>query len=233
MARLKFLVFALVAIGLWAYHLTLIAPLGLASSVEQAQASVAGAAGPIAVALESRRSLAQAVALKVVFGTAAWNAGPKPGAKAEAPTVGSFAAVRSAAAEAVPAELEEQLFVALVNEAGVLAVQGSGEPSPAAPEGLELAVVIEGGASGAVRTLDGASYLLFAVPMVISDKNEVRQAGSAVIGLPLLPDVKVLESTVKSLGLQSDEESTLYDTTRNEARAAMAGQVWWRGKLLW
>ncbi len=203
MARLKFLAFALVALGLWAYHLTMIAPLALASSVEQAQASVAGAAGPIAVALESRRSLAQAVALKVVGGTAAWNAGPKPGAKAEAPNVDRFAAVRSVAAEAIPAEMKEQLFVALTNEVGVLAVKGSGEPATAAPEGLELAPVIEAGAAGAVRTIDGASYLLFAVPMVISDKNEVRQAGSAVIGLPLLPDAKVLEATVKALGLRS------------------------------
>ena len=72
MARLKFLVFALVALGLWAYHLTLIAPLALAGSVEQAQAAVAGAAGPIAVGLESRRSLTQAVALKVGGGAAAW-----------------------------------------------------------------------------------------------------------------------------------------------------------------
>ena len=59
MARLKFLVFALVALGLWAYHLTMIAPLALTSSAEQAQAAVAGAAAPLAVALESRRSLTQ------------------------------------------------------------------------------------------------------------------------------------------------------------------------------
>lgn len=203
MARLKFLVFALVALGLWAYHLTVIAPLAIASSVEQAQASVAGAAGPVAVALESRRSLIQAVALKVVGGTAAWNAGPKPGAKPEAPSVDRFATVRTAAVDAVPAELKEQLFVALSNEVGVLAVKGSGEPATTAPEGVEFAPVIEAGSNGAVRSIDGASYLLFAVPMVISDKNEVRQAGSAIVGLPLLPDVKVLEATAKSLGLKS------------------------------
>ncbi len=203
MARLKFLAFALVALGLWAYHLTVIAPLALASSVEQAQAAVAGAAGPLAVALESRRSLTQVVALKVVGGAAAWNAGPKPGAKPEAPTVDRFAAIRTAAAEALPDELKEQLVVGLMNEAGVLWVKGGGEPATAAPEGLEFAQVVEAGPAGAVRSVDGASYLLLAVPMVISDKNEVRQAGSAIVGLPLLPDVKVLEATVKSLGLKS------------------------------
>ncbi len=203
MARLKFLAFALVALGLWAYHLTLVAPLAVASSAEQAQASVAGAAGPIAVALESRRSLIQAVALKVVGGTAAWNPGPKPGAKPEAPTVDRFASVRSAASDAIPAELKEQLFVGLTNEVGSLSVKGSGEPATTPPEGVEWAQVIEAGAAGSMKTIDGASYLLFAVPMVISDKNEVRQAGSAIVGLPLLPESKVLEETVKSLGLRS------------------------------
>ncbi len=203
MARLKFLAFALVALGLWAYHLTVIAPLALASSVEQAQAAVAGAAGPVAVALESRRSLTQAVALKVVSGNAAWNAGPKPGAKPEAPTVERLAAIRTAAADALPDELKEQLVVGLTNEVGLLWVKGSGEPANAAPEGLEFAPVVEAGFAGAVRAVDGVSYLLLAVPMVISDKNEVRQAGSAVVGLPLLPDAKVLEATVKALGLKS------------------------------
>ncbi|MDP1826185.1 MAG: MXAN_5187 family protein [Archangium sp.] len=203
MARLKFLAFALVALGLWAYHLTMIAPMALASSVEQAQASVAGAAGPIAVALESRRSLTQAVALKVGSGSAAWNAGPKPPAKPEAPTVDRFAAVRTAAAETVPAELKELLFIAVTNEVGLLAVKGSGEPATTAPEGVDFAPIVEAGSAGAVRTIDGASYLLFAVPMVISDKNEVRQAGSAIVGLPLLPDVKLLEATMKSLNLKS------------------------------
>lgn len=203
MARLKFLAFALVALALWAYHLTLIAPLALAGSVEQAQVAVAGAAGPVAVALESRRSLTQVVALKVVSGSAAWNLGPKPGAKSEPPSVDRLAAIRSAAAEAVPPELKNQLFVAIMNEAGALWVNGSSEPVTNVPEGLELAPIIEAGTAGAVRTLDGVSYLLLAVPLVFSDKNEVRQAGSAIIGLPLLPDGKVLEGIVKSLGLES------------------------------
>ncbi len=203
MARLKFLVFALVALGLWAYHLTLIAPLAVASSAEQAQAAVAGATAPLAVALESRRSLTQAVALKVVGGNAAWNPGPKPGARPEAPTVDRFATVRSAASEAIPAELKEQLFIGLSNDVGSLSVKGTGEPANTPPEGVEFAQVIEAGPAGAVRTIDGASYLLFAVPLVISDKNEVRQAGSAIVGLPLLPGARLLEDTVKSLGLRS------------------------------
>lgn len=203
MARLKFLAFALVALGLWAYHLTLISPLATANSVEQAQAAVAGAAGPVTVALESRRSLTQAVALKVAAGPAAWNPGPKPNAKPEAPTVDRFAAVRSAAMELVPAPLQEQLVVALHNDVGVLVVKGAGEPATAAPEGFELAAIVDSGTAGAVRAFDGVNYLFFATPLVVSDKNEVREAGHAVVGLPVLPDASVLDATAKSLGLKT------------------------------
>lgn len=203
MARLKFLAFAVIALGLWGYHLTLIAPLATSGAVEQAQAAAAGAVGPVAASLESRRSLVQAAALKVVGGSAAWNPGPKAGAKPEAPTVDRFAAVRTAATELVPAELKEQLFIALTNDVGVLAARGGGEPAASAPEGLEAQGIIDAGANGAVRALEGASYFLVAVPLVISDKNEVKQAGSAIVGLPLLPDVKVLEQLAKSLSLSA------------------------------
>lgn len=204
MARLKFLLFALVALGLWGYHLTQVAPLAVTASVEQAHASVSGAAGPIAVALESQRSLTQAVALKVATSAgAAWNAGPKNGGKPEAPTVDRIAAVRSAAQEVIAAEAKEQLFVAVVNEVGSLSVKGTGEPASAAPEGVDFAAVAGAGTAGSIITLDGASYLALALPLAISDKNEVRAAGNIVVAMPVLFDAKVLEATAKSLHLTS------------------------------
>ncbi|MFT3706477.1 MAG: MXAN_5187 family protein [Archangium sp.] len=204
MARLKFLLFALIALGLWGYHLTQVAPLAVTASVEQAHASVSAAAGPVAVALESQRSLTQAVTLKVATSaSAAWNAGPKGGGKPEAPTVDRIASVRSAAQEVLPAELKEQLFVAVVNEVGTLSVKGTGEPATAAPEGVDLNAVATAGTAGSIIALDGASYLAFAVPLAISDKNEVRGAGNIVIALPVLPDAKVLEATSKSFHLNS------------------------------
>lgn len=201
MARLKFVVFAVVAIGLWAFHLTRVSSIALGASTEQAQAAVAGASGPVAVALESRRSLVQAAALKLGGSPAALNAGPKAGGKVEAPTVDRFAAVRGAVSEAIDAELKEALFVAVQNEAGVLLARGTGEPLAAAPEGLDLAGVAQAGAAGALRTVEGAPYFVVAVPMLVSDKNEVKASGFAAVGLPLLPDAKVLEQAQKSLGL--------------------------------
>ena len=203
MLRLKFVVFALVALGLWGYHLTLIGPLALAGSVEQAQASVTGAAAPIAQLFEARRSLTQAVALNVgTTPAASWNAGPKTPGKAEAPNAERFNAVRTAAAEVVPPELGDSVFVALTNEAGVLQAIGSAEPAPTAPEGLDLAAVSAAG-KGSVAAIDGKAFLLFAVPQAISDKNEVRQAGSIVVGLPLLPEAKALEATLAAFHLST------------------------------
>lgn len=204
MARLKFLVFAVIALGLWGYHLAQVSPLAVVGAVEQANAAVSGATAPVALALESRRSLAQVTALKVATtASAAWNAGPKPGAKPEAPTVDRFASARSAAQDALPPELKELLFVAVTNEVGSLSVKGTGEPAAAPPEGVDLAAITAAGAQGAMLTLDGVAYLGFSVPVAISDKNEVKQAGSIIVALPLLPDVAVLESTRKSLNLQS------------------------------
>ena len=203
MARLKFLLFALVALGLWAYHLLLISPLVVSGSVEQAQAAIAGAAGPVAVALESQRSLTQAVALKVATSNAVWNAGPKNGGKPEAPTVDRFAMVRTSATELVPADQKAALFVALTNEVGALWVKGEGEPSAEVPAGLDLATVMQAGAAGAVQSVDGASFLLLSAPMLISDKNEVRVGGSVIVGLPLIPQVGALAQAQKALGLEA------------------------------
>lgn len=203
MARLKFLLFALVALGLWAYHLMLISPLILAGSTEQAQAAVAGAAGPVAVALESQRSLTQAVALKVTTSNAVWNVGPKAGAKPEAPTVDRFAMVRTAASDLVPADQKAALFIAITNEVGALWAKGEGEPTAEVPEGLDLAAVMQAGAAGAVQSIDGASYLLLSGPLLLSDKNEVRVAGSVIVGLPVLPAVTALTQAQKALGLDA------------------------------
>lgn len=201
MARLKFLAFAVVALGLWVYHLTIVAPLALNSAVEQAQAAVAGAAGPVALALESRRSLLQAVGLKL--GASSTWTGSKPSIKPEAPSADRLDSMRRVANELVPPELREELFVALTIEGGSLAAKGSKQPTTTVPEGLDFASIQEAGPTGAVRTIDGANYLLLSMPLLVVDKNEVRQAGGAIIGVPFLPEPKVLEQIVKALGLKS------------------------------
>lgn len=228
MPRLKFVVFALIALGLWGFHLTLIGPLALAGAQEQAEASVAAAAGPLAAALEAQRSLTQAMALQVA-GTpaAAWNAGPKAPTKPEAPSAERFNAVRLAASDVVGPDQKEAVFVAVINETGLLAATGSAEPAATAAEGVDLSVISQAGTTGATTTIGGTGYLLFSVPQAISDKNEVRQAGSIVVGLPVLPSTKVLERTQKSfnltgLALVAGDKPVLSVGDAAEVTAAMA-----------
>ena len=52
MTRLKFMVFALVVLGLWSYHLTVVSPAMLAHANESAVASLAGPPASVAQKLE-------------------------------------------------------------------------------------------------------------------------------------------------------------------------------------
>ncbi len=144
----------------------------------------------------------QVAALTLGASPAALNAGPRSGGKPEAPSVDRFAAVRSALADSVEPGLKDALFVAVQNDVGVLLARGPGEPVTAAPDGLDLAGVGQAGAAGALRSVEGAQYFLVAVPMFVSDKNEVRAAGFAVVGLPLVPDAKLFDEVKQALGLE-------------------------------
>lgn len=199
MARLKFVVFALLALGLWAYQFNQVVPLALNGAVEQAQTAVSGAAGPVALAMESRRSLVQAMALKVSTSGANWN-GMKGGPKPESPTAERLVPVRSAASEVVPDALKSVVFVALVNDTGALWAQGDADPSSGLPADWPTAAP---SVAGAVMSLQGVDLFVLSVPWWVGDKGEPKSVGSMWVGLPLLPEPAVLEGVVKSLGLST------------------------------
>jgi hypothetical protein len=202
MNRLKFLVFALVSLGLWGYHLLKVSPALGAPGEPAARSAVAGAPPAVALALESRRSELQAAVMKLAASPAVLNVGPKPGAKVEPPGVDRFAAVRPVVTDALKAESQAQVVIGLVNEAGGLWGQGAAEPGPA-PEGFDPAPLVAAGAAGSLAVYGTAPTLFYATPLLISDKNEVRAAGTALVGLPLLPDVKALEAILKAGGLSA------------------------------
>ncbi len=225
MARLKFFVFALAALGLWGYHLTQVAPLAISNSTDAAQAAVTGAAGPVAVALEAQKSLTQTVAFKVATSNAVLLPAPKP--KPEAPAGDRFTAVRTAAADGLSPEQAEALFVAVTNEAGTLWAKGGLDPVAEVPEGLDLAGVMAGGSAGGTRSIDGADYLLLTAPLLYSDKNEVRSGGSVIVGLPVLPAVAALEQArgalkLTSLALLADGKPVLVAGEKTEAEKIVA-----------
>jgi hypothetical protein len=190
MNRVKFLVFAVVAIGLFAYGLKLAPTLGADRSTQDASVSLAGVPAAVALRLEGRRSEIQAAVLRLGGSNALTNPGPKA-AKPEAPTVDRFIAVRSAATEGMSEASKAGLVVVVANEAGALVAQGLIDGA-APPEGFDVAAITSAGGAGAVVTVFGAPHLFYALPLVVSDKNEVKPAGVAAIGAPVLPDGKVL-----------------------------------------
>lgn len=199
MNRVKFLVFALVAIGLFAWSLKLAPSLGADRSVADASLGLAGTPSAVALKLEGRRSELQALTLKLAASPAVTNVGPKA-PKPEAPTVDRFNAVRATVTESMSDELKGGLVVLISNEAGALLAKAEGEP--AAPEGLDVAAITTGGAAGSIASINGVPHLFFAVPLLASDRNEVKPVGSAAIGAPLIGDGRELLGGVrKDLGL--------------------------------
>ena len=189
MARLKFLVFAVVALGLWGYHLTLVSPAVSSHAAQQASTSLLGAPAAVALKIEAQRSALQAAVVKLSASSAVLNPGPK-GAK-EPPTADRFNAVRAVAGEALAEADRPAAVIGISNEVGALVAQGSSDPA-APPEGFELATITQGAGSATVANVFGAQHLFYAVPLLVSDRNEVRIGGVVFVGLPLLPDPKVL-----------------------------------------
>jgi hypothetical protein len=201
MNRLKFLLFAFVALGLWGYHLVF-APAASMRLSEQGAGALLGAAPAVALAVEARRSELQTAVLRVASSPSAWNAGPKSAGRPEAPAVDRFNAVRALVLEALPEASRAEVVIALVNEAGALVAVGPAEPG-AAPAGFDVGAVAQAGAAGVSTTSGTTTWLFNSTPMLVSDKNEVRTAGSIAVGLPLLPDVKQLEGVAKDLRLST------------------------------
>lgn len=153
MNRVKFLIFAVVALGLFAWSLKLAPTLGAERSTEDASVGLAGVPAAVALKLEARRSELQGATLRLGASTALTNPGPKA-AKPEAPTAERFTAVRAAVTDGQSDAFKSQLVVVVSNEAGALVAQGAGEPA-APPEGFDVAAVTNAGGAGAVVTAFG------------------------------------------------------------------------------
>lgn len=202
MNRVKFLLFALVAFGVLAWSLKLAPSLGADTGARNASLALASVPPTIALRLEGRRSELQAAALRLAASPALANPGPRA-AKPELPTADRFNAVRTAAAEGLPDASKAPLVVLLSNEAGALMAQGPAEAGTP-PEGFDVAAATAAGGAGAVVTAFGVPHLFYSLPVVVSDKNEVKAIGTAALGAPILPDSRALFGALRSeLGLAS------------------------------
>lgn len=196
MNRLKFLAFAVVALGLWATWLTMLSG-GLSSrAIEAASVSAQAAPRAVALKLEDLRTGLLTATLKAAASPAARQKAGKP----EAPTAERVSAVRAAALEALGEGARSKLMVGAFNELGTLVAKGEGEPA-APPAGLDARAIAEKGSAGQPVTLENVPYLFYSAPIHSLDKAEVVVAGHLFVGLPLALEPAALDQIQRELGL--------------------------------
>ncbi len=213
MNRLKVLVFALVALGLWAFNLTTLSQALATKAVEQTSLPLLGASGAVAQRIEASRSALQAATLKLAGSASLLQ---KNGTKAEAPTPDRFAAVRTAAFEGLPDAARATAYIALVNDQGALMALGTQDPTPA-PEGFDVKGAASGGGDGVLIELNGTPCLFFSVPLIGIEKGEAKSVGSVVMGTPLWGSFATVDA--------------LADSVNKDLNLTAVG-LWMKGKLV-
>lgn len=198
MNRFKFLVFALVTAGLWAYHVV-VSGAAVVKAAEQATGTLVGAGSAVALRLEAQRSELEAALVQLSTSPAVWNL--KVGVK-EGPGADRFNAVRQVLSSVVSEANRPKLVVALLTEQGSLLAVGGAEPA-APPVGFDVVAASQGQAAGSIAVFEDVSYLFFATSLLAVDRNEVRSVGQVLAGLPLLPDTNRLEAVARELHLST------------------------------
>ncbi len=230
MNRLKFLAFAAVAVGLWAYLLVSVLPAGVGEGANEAAGVLSGAPAAVAVKLESQRSALQAAVIRLAGSNAIWLPAPKSG-KPEAPSGDRFNAVRDVVAAALGDSLKGQAVVAVANDVGALVAQGGGDA--AAPDESFAATSIAQAAAngGTVVSFKGVNHLFYAVPLASVEKTDVKAAGLVLVGLPVLADANALAASVandlgvSAVGIVAEGKLVGSGGTSKEALAGALGTL--------
>ncbi|MFL5347906.1 MAG: MXAN_5187 family protein [Hyalangium sp.] len=219
MVRVKFLIFALLALGLGLAHLSLLSkPLG-DHAIEEAQSQAASGTAEVVRTLEARRGLVRALALKLATSAELATAAQDmigPGA----PTAEYFAPVRAAAEAALPKDLPG-VVIGVVTPGGAWYVRAGEEPSSEASK-LDVKALTQAEAPAVVEAF-GAPHAFASVPLVWkfirvpgAEKLDTQLAATLVVGVPLLP-ANALEDAVKASG------TTALGLVKEDALVASAG----------
>jgi hypothetical protein len=182
MARLKFLVFAVVVLGVAVGHLWLVSPGWGQRAVEDGKTRAAVAGQAVAAGLLARRAEVQAAALGIATDAQALSTLQPYKALSEK----KLADFRAALEPKLPSALGTGAVIALGSEAGRWAVRANGEAMDA--EGLNWAQVGQAGAAGVVSEALGTLHLFHAIPLMAVEKGELIELGTLVIGAPALTD---------------------------------------------
>ncbi|RKH58662.1 MXAN_5187 family protein [Corallococcus llansteffanensis] len=221
MVRLKFLLFALLVLGLGLAHLPTLSAPQRARAVEGAALQAASGTGEVARRVDARRAEIQSLALKLA-GTADVAAAvhalrPAPAAKSPRDRNGGrdaeestallpltaerFGALRTAAQAALPKELQGAVVAVVAGDASFHA-RADAEPSSDAAA-LDVPALAKAGTS--VVNAFGAPHVFAAVPLAWSDERTPAPAVTLVVGAPLVADAALQgaldASGVAALGL--------------------------------
>jgi hypothetical protein len=217
MVRLKFLLFALLVLGLGLAHLPLLSAPQRARAVDGAALQAASGTREVARRVDARRSEIQSLALKLAGSpevAAAVNAlRPAPVVKsprdrasskdkdAEAPGVlqplsaERFGALRTAVEAALPKELQGAVVAAVAGDASFHARSGAEPSSDVAA--LDVAALAKAGSS--LVDAFGAPHVFAAVPLVWTVEGTPAPALTLVVGAPLAADA-ALQGALEASG---------------------------------
>jgi len=202
MVRLKFLIFAFLAVGLGLAHLFLLSGPMEAQALREAQVQAGAGTAEVMRTLEARRGIARALALKLAQSPELVSTTQEMTVP-EAPVAERFAALRTAAEALLPKE-QQGVVLAVVTESGAWHARAGQEPSSDAAV-LDVKALAQAETPMVVEAF-GAPHTFAAVPLVWkftripgAERLEVQLAATLVVGVPLLPE-GALESAATASG---------------------------------
>ncbi|GMT99946.1 hypothetical protein KH5H1_40660 [Corallococcus caeni] len=204
MVRLKFLLFALLVLGLGLAHLPMLSAPQRARAVDGAALQAASGTGEVARRVDARRAEVQSLALKLAgspqVAAAVHALSPAPAAKSPRDrgsnrdaeetagllplTAERFGALRTAAEAGLPKELQGAVVAVVAGDASFHARAGAEPSSDTAA--LDVAALAKAGTS--VVDAFGAPHVFASVPLAWSGDGTPAPAVTLVVGAPLAAD---------------------------------------------
>jgi hypothetical protein len=184
MPRLKFLLFALVAIALAVVHIPAVSTPLSARAVDQAQALAQGA--PAAVAVRIAQHRLDLLHASVVAAATTPVVAAARGGKTEVVLPQRTVELRAALQKAIPAELKNQLVVGFLNDEKTLYVRGDGQPVTDGT-GLDVTALTAAQPDGVVVDAFETPHIFYVIPLSrMLETGEAKPIGSFFLGAPLL-----------------------------------------------
>ena len=195
MARLKFLLFALPALGVLGWQLTQGSLRTADLAVHDAQRLAAGARPVFQAQLDEARLRLEAL---LVRGATTWSTLPQAsqhsGLKGES-LAAAFKSLRTALQEGVADGQKDALTLILSSNGNTLVARGDAEPAESA-DGLSVEGPLAAGTEGAVVDAFNTPHQFYAVALSPEEKGGVKLA----VGVPLI-SWAVTDSVAKETGL--------------------------------